>query len=61
MRKFIEKNQEEFSISTDDPEPEEAPLNVSQLKFEPFNYLLLGLERVCNDFGQFRFDEFNVQ
>ena len=51
----------ELSPSTDDPESEETLLNISQLIFELSTCSLLGLERVCNDFGQFRLDEFSVQ
>ena len=35
--------EEEFSPPTDDPEPEEAPLDVSQLTFELSTCSLLGL------------------
>jgi hypothetical protein len=53
--------EEELSPSTDDPEPEEAPLDVLQLMFELSTCSLLGLDRVCNDFGQFRLGEFSVR
>ena len=53
--------EEEFSSSTDDPEPKEAPLDVSQLTFELSTCSLLGLERVCNDFGQLRLGQFSVR
>ena len=35
--------EEEFSPPTDDPEPEEAPLDMSQLTFELSACMLLGL------------------
>ena len=53
--------EDELSSPTDDPESEEAPLDVSQLTFELFICSLLGLECVCNDFGQFRLGGFSVR
>ena len=57
----IDAEEEELGPPTDDPEPEEAPLDVSQLTFELSTCSLLGLERVSNNFGQFRLDEFSVR
>ena len=53
--------EEELSPSTDGPEPEKAPLDMSQFMFELSICSLLGLGRVCNDFGQFRRGEFGVR
>ena len=53
--------EEELSLSMDDSELEEALLDMSQLIFELSICSLLDLERVCNDFGQFRFGEFSVR
>jgi hypothetical protein len=44
----------------DDPEPEPASSDVSQVLFELSTCSLLGLERVCSDFRQFRLGEFSV-
>ena len=53
--------EEEFSPPTNDAEPENAPLDVSQPTFRLSTCVLLGLERVCNDFGQFRLGGFSVR
>ena len=53
--------EEEFSPPIDDAEPENAPLDMSQLTFRLSTYSLLGLERICNDFEQFRLGEFSVR
>ena len=48
----IVAEEEEFSPSTDDAEPKNAPLDVSKLIFRLSTCSLLSLERVCNDFEQ---------
>ena len=53
--------EEELNPSMNNLELEEAPLNISQLIFEFSICSLLGLERVCNDFGQFRLGEFSIR